>query len=327
MAEPLPAFVARRKPEWTRLESMLTRQRAGQLTLAELSELDGLYRRTSADLAFAQATYAGTDVLRFLNQLCGRAYSTIYRPRGGGLESLRTFYLQTFPRLVRETLPMTQLAAALLCFGIVVGALTVLLHPDGALLLVPADLRQIISRGEVWTDSALSASTPTEMAVTIFLTNLRVMISAFAMGVTAALGTVLIVLNNGVFMGAVVAACFRAGVGPNILTFMAAHGPVELSLICISGGAGLFIGKAMIDPGERSRGAAVREHAQVAVQLLLGCAPFMVAIGIVEGFVSPGPFFPWPLKALTGALSGLALWRWLLRSGVTVHPERSRGAE
>ena len=59
----------------------------------------------------------------------------------------------------------------------------------------------------------------------------------------------------------------------------------------------------------------IREHAQVAVQILLGCAPFMVAIGIVEGFVSPGAFFPWPLKVLSGALSGFGLWRWLLRSG------------
>ena len=315
MAEPLPAFVARRKPEWTRLETMLARQRKRELTLADVSELDALYRRTSADLAFAQSAYPATDVLRFLNQLCARAYGAIYRPRGRGLEALRTFYGQTFPRLVRQTLPMTQAAAALLCFGILVGAVTVLLHPDGALLLVPPDLRQIISRGELWTDSALSAATPTELAAEIFFNNLRVMIAAFALGVTAGLGTVLIVLNNGVHMGAVVAACFQAGVGPNILTFMAAHGPVELSLICISGGAGLFIGQAMIEPGERSRGTAVKEHAQVAVQLLLGCAPFMVAIGVVEGFVSPGPFFPWPLKAAVGVLSGLALWRWLLRSG------------
>ena len=43
------------------------------------------------------------------------------------------FYTQTFPRLVRETLGLTKVAAALLAFGAVVGLLTVLLHPDGAL--------------------------------------------------------------------------------------------------------------------------------------------------------------------------------------------------
>ncbi len=315
MAEPLPAFVARRRPEWTQLETMLSQQRAGRLTLADVGTLDALYRRASADLAVAQSAYAGTDVQRFLNQLCARAYGVIYRPRGAGLESLRRFYAQTFPRLVRETLAMTQLAAALLMFGIVVGAITVLLHPDGALMLVPAELRQVISRGEVWTDSILGPSTPSEVAVQIFLNNVRVMIVAFALGVTAGIGTVLIVLWNGVDIGALTAACFKGGVGPNILTFMAAHGPVELSLICISAGAGLHIGRAMIDPGERSRAVAVREHAQVAVQVLIGCAPFMVLIGVVEGFVSPGPFFPWPLKVVTGVFSGFGLWRWLLRSG------------
>jgi uncharacterized membrane protein SpoIIM required for sporulation len=313
VAEPLPSFVARRRPDWTRLEAMLGQLRSGSLTLADVATIDSLYRQASADLAVAQSAYVGTDVLRFLNQLCARAYSAIYRPRGGRLESVRTFYTQTFPRLVRETLTMTQLAAALLIFGLIVGAVTVFLHPDGALMLVPANLRQVISRGEVWTDAALNNSTPTEMAVTIFLNNLRVLITSFAFGVTAGVGTVLVLLGNGVSIGATVAACIQGGVGPNIFTFMAAHGPVELSLICIVGGAGLHLGRAMIDPGERSRAVAIREHAQVAVQILIGCAPFMVAIGIVEGFVSPGPFFPWPLKVAAGALSGFGLWRWLLR--------------
>ncbi|MFZ5446181.1 MAG: stage II sporulation protein M [Myxococcota bacterium] len=314
MAEALPAFVARRKPDWSRLEEMLGRQRRQQLTLADLSTLDALYRRVSADLAVAQGAYAGTDVVRFLNQLCATAYASIYRPRGAPLESLRTFYLRTFPRLVQQTLGPIQLAAGLLVFGVVLGALAVVLHPDGGRVLVGAELRSIIDRGELWTDSALAARTPTEMAVQIFLNNVKVMISAFAFGVTGGVLTVLVLLGNGLHIGAVAAACFQGGVGWNILEFMTAHGPVELSLICIAGGAGLHLGRALLEPGERSRAAAMREHAQVAVQLVLGAAPFMVAIGVVEGFVSPGAFFPWPLKALVGAASGFALWRWLLRA-------------
>ncbi|HEY0880494.1 MAG TPA: stage II sporulation protein M, partial [Archangium sp.] len=263
----------------------------------------------------AQAAYAGTDVVRFLNQLCARAYASIYRPRASRFESLQVFYRTTFPRLVRETLPSTKVSAALLLFGVVLGALTVAIHPDGARLLVPANLRQIISRGEIWTDSVLGPATPSEVAVRIFVNTVGVMIAAFGLGLTAALGTLFVILSNGVSVGAIVAACFQNGVGWNILTFMAAHGPVELSLICISGGAGLHLGRALVEPGERSRAVALRAHAQVAVQLILGCAPIMVAIGIVEGFVSPGPYFPWPLKLAVGAATGFGLWRWLLRGG------------
>jgi uncharacterized membrane protein SpoIIM required for sporulation len=315
MAEPLPAFVARRKPEWTQLEGMLAKVRGKGLSLAELTTLDGLYRRASADLAVAQGAYAGTDVVRFLNQLCATAYATIYKPRGAPLESLRVFYLRTFPRLVREVLGPIQLAAALMGFGVVLGVLTVLLHPDGEQVLVGAELRSYIGRGELWTDQALIGRTPSEMATQIFLNNLRVMISAFALGVTGGVMTVVVLLGNGLHLGAVITSCFRGGVGWNILNFISAHGPVELSLISIAGGAGLHLGRALIDPGERSRGAAVKEHAQVAVQLVLGAAPFMVLIGVVEGFVSPGPFFPWPLKIAVGVLSGFGFWRWLLRTG------------
>ena len=313
MAEPLPAFVARRRPEWTQLEAMLARQKSKSLSLPELTKLDALYRGASADLAVAQAAYAGTDVQRFLNQLCATAYATIYKPRGAPMESLRTFYLQTFPRLVREVLGPIQLSAAILGFGALLGAMTVWLHPDGARFLVGPELRSFIDRGELWTDSALNGRTPSGMATEIFLNNLKVMISAFALGVTAGLGTALVILGNGLFLGAVLGTCVQGGVGPNIFSFIAAHGPIELSLICIAGGAGLHLGRALIEPGEHSRAVALRGNAQVSVQLLLGAAPFMVAIGVVEGFVSPGPYFPWPLKLAVGLLSGFGFWRWLLK--------------
>jgi uncharacterized membrane protein SpoIIM required for sporulation len=96
---------------------------------------------------------------------------------------------------------------------------------------------------------------------------------------------------------------------------MAAHGPVELSIIAIACGAGLHLGRAVLDPGETSRKVAIRAHAREGVQLVLGCAPFLVGIGVVEGFVSPGDFFPWPVKVAVGMASGAAFWRWLLRSG------------
>jgi uncharacterized membrane protein SpoIIM required for sporulation len=312
MAEPLPSFVSRRRPDWTRLEETLGRLRSARLSLQEVGELDRLYRRVAADLAVAQARYANTDVARFLNQLNADAFALIYRPRRATLEDLKTFYLRTFPALVQQTLRPIQLSAAILAFSAALGALTVWLEPETARVLVPAELRNFIDQRDLWTDHALSRGTPSALATQIFLNNLRVLFSAFALGVTGGILTVAVLLYNGLHLGAVVATCFRGGVGPNILTFISAHGPVELSLIAIGGGAGLHLGRAMIDPGERTRAAAIREHAVVAVQLILGCAPFMVAIGVVEGFISPGGFFPWPAKVAVGVLSGVGFWRWLL---------------
>ncbi|MGV3619921.1 MAG: stage II sporulation protein M [Archangium sp.] len=315
MAEALAGFVARRRPDWTALEALLARQKTGSLTLADVSELDRLYRRASADLAAAQLAYANTDVHRFLNQLTATAWRSIYVPRPSRLSDLREFYARTFPSLVREALPLIQVSAALMALGVLLGAITVWLHPEGTQLLVLPEIRGWLARREMWTDGVLGVETPQQLALGIFVNNLRVTLIAFLLGISAGLGTVFVVFQNGMLIGAIVAASARVGLGWNIVTFMSAHGPIELSLICITAGAGLGMGRALIAPGERSRRVALAEAAQKGVRILFGAAPFMVAIGIVEGFVSPGAYFPSALKFALGGATFFAFWRWLLRSG------------
>ena len=309
-------FVIKRVADWRQLEALLAGLRSRSVTLADVSTVDRLYRRASADLAHAQAFFGGTDVHRYLNQLCGQAYGAIYQRAGAGLTGLVTFYRQTFPAVARQTLGYTKVAAALLVLGAVLGATTVWLSPGGADLILDPMLLDHIRRRELWTDQILEQLHPAEAAIAIFTNNLRVSFLAFAAGITAATGTVLMMVFNGLHIGAILACCAQNDVAGTMLSFMSAHGPVELSIIAMTGGAGLMIGHAMIEPGERPRGVVLRERATKAVQLVLGCSPFLVAIGIVEGFVSPGAFFPWPLKLLLGVATGFAFWRYLLRGGL-----------
>ncbi len=309
-------FVTRRVADWRHLETLLLGLRSRSVSLADVSTVDRLYRRASADLAHAQAFFGGTDVHRYLNQLCGQAYGAIYQRTGAGLSGLMTFYRQTFPAVARQTLVYTQVAAGLLVLGVILGATTVWLSPGGADLILEPMLLDHIRRRELWTDQILEKLHPAEAAIAIFTNNLRVSFLAFAAGITAATGTVLMLVFNGLHIGAILACCAQNEVAGTMLSFMSAHGPVELSIIAMTGGAGLMIGHAMIEPGERPRGVVLRERATKAVQLVLGCSPFLVAIGIVEGFVSPGAFFPWPLKLLLGVATGFAFWRYLLRGGL-----------
>lgn len=305
-------FVQRRIADWRALEALLAQ--GASTSLDQVAQVDRLYRRASADLAHAQTFFGGSDVHRYLNQLCGQAYGVIYRRTGERLTGLLHFYRRTFPAVARATLPFTKAAAALMTLGAVLGATTVALSPGGADALLDPMLMDHIRRRELWTDLLLERLHPAEVATTIFTNNLRVSFSAFAAGITGGVGTVGLLLFNGVHVGAILTACAQHGVAGTMLAFMAAHGPVELSIIAMTGGAGLLIGHGLIAPGERSRGVVLRERGTQAIQLVLGCAPFLVGIGIVEGFVSPGSFFPWPLKLLLGVTTGWAFWRYLLRS-------------
>ncbi|MCP3104994.1 stage II sporulation protein M [Myxococcus sp. K15C18031901] len=317
MAAALATFVTRRRPDWDALDALLTRQRAGALKLDELRQLDALYRRAAADLARAQTFYPDTDAHRFLNQLCGRAYAAIYQPPRERWPLVRAFFRRDFPRVLRRELRFVGASAALLCLGALLGALVVLWEPRGAELLVPAPVRQYIAQGRMWTDDILSVAPPNSVSSDIATNNLTVTILTFATGMLFGLGTLFILVNNGVHIGAIGALCIREGMGRGFLDFIAAHGPVELSIIVIAGGAGLMVGQALIDPGELPRGQALSLRGREAVKLVLGCAPFLAFIGAVEGYVSPGDLFPTWAKAGLGLSLGGVFWAYLLRAGRT----------
>jgi len=315
MAAPLPAFVGKRRPDWESLQGLLARQRAGTLHLEELRTLDTLYRRAAADLAHAQTFYPGTDAHRFLNQLCGQAYAVIYQPPRDRWLAVRDFYRHEFPATLRAEGRFVALSAAFFILGLLLGALVVLLEPRGAELLVPEGVRSYVAQGRMWTDDLLSVAPPNAVSSGIATNNLTVIIFTFASGILFGLGTVFTLINNGVQIGAITALCTREGLGIPLLDFISAHGPVELSIIVIAGGAGLILGQALIDPGELPRGQALTLRGRAAVKLVLGCAPFLATIAVVEGFISPGSLFPTALKAALGLSLGGLFWSYLLRAG------------
>jgi uncharacterized membrane protein SpoIIM required for sporulation len=314
LAEPLPRFVERRRPDWENLEALLGRLDKGALSLEEISQLDSAHRRAAADLAVASAAYPNTDALRYLNQLCARAYQSIYTVRPERMRAVKHFFAVEFPQLIRAEWKFIGVSAALLVLGGVLDATALWIEPGLAVTLIKPELREYVARGSLWTDSILEYMPPSNAATAILTNNLQVTILAFASGLTAGLGTIYVLIFNGRSIGALVMHCWQHGLGPSILTFMAAHGPVELSIIAISGGAGLMVGHALIAPGERTRGEALRLRAGRAVRIVLGCAPFLTGIGIVEGFVSPGDLFSPLLKALLGACLFVAFWAYLLRT-------------
>jgi uncharacterized membrane protein SpoIIM required for sporulation len=88
---------------------------------------------------------------------------------------------------------------------------------------------------------------------------------------------------------------------------------LELSGIVVAGAAGLRMGWALIDPGNRTRGEALRSEARAAVEIVLGTAPWLVVAGLVEGFLTPAGAGLDAVLAVGLSLGavywGLVLWR------------------
>ena len=95
------------------------------------------------------------------------------------------------------------------------------------------------------------------MASQIIANNVQVTFAAFAFGALAGLGTLFLLVTNGIFLGGV------AGIGTLLLAFVAPHGVLELTAIAIAGGAGLLLAKAIWMPGARSRREALVDEESI----------------------------------------------------------------
>jgi len=128
-------FVARRRPDWDRLESLLgqARIRGPQ----QWSELAALYRDVSADLARARALDLPEDVQAHLDRLAGRAHNRLYGARRGSSLSVLTDLVHGFPAAARRQWAFV-LAAHLLFYGpFAVGIIGPLVFPGFAAAVLP----------------------------------------------------------------------------------------------------------------------------------------------------------------------------------------------
>ncbi|HSM93778.1 MAG TPA: stage II sporulation protein M [Anaeromyxobacteraceae bacterium] len=304
------AFVRARRAAWERLDALVARVGLEPLSLAEVEELDRLYRRTAGDLAWARSAFPGSDAEGYLAQLTGRAFGVLYRRRRG-LAAAAALVRHEIPAAFARSRGAFLLALGLLVAGIAGGALAVAFEPEAATLLVPVGIRDAVAAGRVWTDDLLAVA-PGVGGSIIVRNNVTVASLAFAGGLTGGLLTAGLLLGNGLVLGAVGAFAWQGGQGRSFLAFVAAHGPAELLALLLAAQGGLHVAGALVRPGEAPRGALLAARGREASRLLVVVAPLLVLLGVVEASVSPGTgWAPWAKAALGASLAaGTLAWLW-----------------
>ena len=302
----LNQFIEQRRPQWLRLEELLARSEGNglrRMSAAELDDLGRSYRQVVSDLAIARRDFPDDELTATLNALAARAYLRLYRAPPSTWRRLGAFFTTGFARRLVEARGYVAVAAALLFvpfFLAYLGALT-----DAALreALVSPAMREIMERGRTWTE--IEGPLRPLFSAAIFTNNIRVSFLAFAGGALAGVGTALVLVLNGIVLGAVLGAARYYGVGELLGGFVSSHGYLELTCIVIAGGAGLLMGDGILRPGLLRRRDALVRAGRRAVELLLGTTPVFVIAGLVEGFISPSGL-PLGVKLALGPLLWLA---------------------
>jgi uncharacterized membrane protein SpoIIM required for sporulation len=302
-------WIEKRKSYWERLEHLVKVGGGGlsKLNHQELQELGLLYRQTASDLSVILEDVSNPQLAAYLNQLLGRSHNLIYmgqRPKAKGMVS---FYLETYPRIFRETLPQTLVVIAIFVLALVVGWAVTWHDPGFAHRLLGPQMMDDIDRREMWTQSVVTIQPLAASSITT--NNLTVAFTTFALGITA-VGTIWMIVLNGLLLGVVGAATWRAGMALSLWSFVAPHGVLELPAIFIAGGAGLEIARGLLFPGLLSRRDSLARAGGRASRLVLGTLPLLLVAGTIEAFFSPTNA-PVAMKFALGAVLFAALMTYL----------------
>jgi uncharacterized membrane protein SpoIIM required for sporulation len=318
----LKGFVQRERPTLEELEAMLDRMERNPhlaLTVAEVERLDYLYHRAGAALVKLESLPVTQGIRRHFDHVVARAYAELRGSRAvrGRIRPWRWF-VDGIPAVVQRHVAALALSVVVTLLGAAFGAYAVhrdlpdakqVLFPFSALHEKPAER---VAREERGVRRALEAH-QAAFAAQLTVNNVRVSITAMAFGVFWGVGTLILLLYNGIILGAVVFDYVRSGQAVFVAGWLMPHGSVEIPAILLAGQAGLVLGGALLGWGTS---AALRERLERVlpdlVSLIFGVAVLLLWAGLVESFLSQyhEPTVPYWAKIAfgVGELALLGLW-------------------
>jgi uncharacterized membrane protein SpoIIM required for sporulation len=259
-----------------------------------------LYRSVTADLARARTQQVGNTLVQNLQFLTTRAYTQVYQgSRRQEWQAVIEFYQWGLPSLVQQTFPYIATATSFFLVGALIAWWYAWQDPTFVSLIAPEHIiRTVRDEHKLWMGSIVG--TEPLASSSIMINNLSVSFGAVAGGITAGVCTAYLMIFNGLLIGVIGTLVTQNNLAYPFWAFVFPHGALELPAIFFAGGSGFLLARAILFPGRYKRMDALKFYGSLAVQLVFGIVPMLIVAGITEGFFSPNPSVPNPLKYLVG---------------------------
>lgn len=299
-------FQRRKKPQWQAFEQVL-----GQPGSLNPDVLSDLFVQVTDDLSYAKTYYGGGQSEAYLNHLAARVHQSIYRNKKERGDRIMVFWTREVPMIVRRS--HWTLLYALLFFSlfVLIGVISTrhdetfprLILGDGYVNMTQHNIQQ----GKPM--AVYDSMNELEMFFAITWNNIRVSFVAYAAGLFTSIGTIIVLLFNGIMLGTFQYFFYKYDLLLDSMLTIWIHGTIEISVIVVAGGAGLLAGNSILFPGTYSRGASFLRGAKNGAKIVISLIPFFIIAGFLESFATRHTEWHWSIR-LAIILSSLALILW-----------------
>ena len=306
-------LIESRRDEWLELEALCKSRKSDFADdPSKLVRFSELYRATCADLALAESYNLPPQTVDFLHRLVAVAHNQLYRSTQFQWESWYRVIFEKTPQLIFKE-PCVQFCF-IVFWGLFVGgaylAYEDTVWPDFAQQVVGSESLEMFE--DMYADfNGRGAGANSMMTGFYVFNNAGIGLSCFVSMLLLVPGLVTLAFNA-VYLGAVFGHMFRPDLGEasiNFQTFVTAHGPLELTAIVLSAGAGLKIGLSWLVTGGLSRLDSLYKTSREALPIAMCAVILFCLAALVEGFISPAPdsILPWWVKGAVSVFTSLLL--------------------
>ncbi len=276
------SFIAQNEQKWKEFEQILDGQGHNP------EKLNELFVQVMDDLSYARTFYPNRSVRVYLNGLAQKIFFNIYKNKKSRRSRFVAFWLDDLPYLLYQARKELLLSFAVFALATTIGMLSCAAEPD-FLRIILGDAYVEMTEENIRSGDPMAVYKEKgefNMFLGITLNNIMVAFYTFILGLFYAIGTLGILLRNGIMFGAFQYFFIEKGLFQESFLTVWMHGAFELSSIVVAGAAGLTMGRGLVFPGTLSRLRSFQLSARRGMSIMIGIVPLFIAAGFIESYLT-----------------------------------------
>lgn len=275
-------FIEENRKDWEKFEAIL------KSSNKEPDQLSNQFIRIINDLSYARTFYPNRSVRVYLNNLAQRVFYSIYKNRKEKGNRFVRFWVMELPSVAYRKRKDLFLSFVVFTLAVAIGVLSSVNDPEFARVIlgdkyVDMTIENIENNDPMAVYKTMNG---VDMFLGITINNLRVAFQTFIMGILMAVGTLAIMLYNGIMVGTFQYFFIERGLFWESFLTIWLHGTLEISAIIIAGASGIVLGKGLVFPGTYPRLQSLQISAGQGLKLFIGVVPILIFAAIIESFMT-----------------------------------------